>query len=106
MKILFVVGQFPCLSETFVLNQVTGLLDLGHDVRVVSLGKFESKVLHEGYVKYNLQERVLWPIRTMPHNKFKRLAYLTKLVFDLYKKIGINVLELLNVFLYKKERVF
>ena len=29
MKIAVVSGVFPTLSETFVLNQVTGLLDLG-----------------------------------------------------------------------------
>lgn len=34
MKIGFVVNAFPALSETFVLNQVTGLLDLGHEVEV------------------------------------------------------------------------
>jgi len=32
MKIAFVINEFPCLSETFILNQITGMLDLGHDV--------------------------------------------------------------------------
>ena len=27
MRIAFVLGEFPSLSETFVLNQITGLID-------------------------------------------------------------------------------
>ena len=34
MKIAFIVSGFPTLSETFILNQITGLLDLGHDVEI------------------------------------------------------------------------
>ena len=34
MKVAFYVGQFPSLSETFILRQITGLLDAGVDVDV------------------------------------------------------------------------
>jgi colanic acid/amylovoran biosynthesis glycosyltransferase len=34
MRVAFFVGAFPQLSQTFVLDQVTGLLDRGHDVQV------------------------------------------------------------------------
>jgi glycosyltransferase involved in cell wall biosynthesis len=37
MRILYVVGQFPKLSETFVYNEVLAQLDRGNDVRVVSI---------------------------------------------------------------------
>ena len=29
MRVAFLVWQFPALSEAFVLNQITGLLDRG-----------------------------------------------------------------------------
>ena len=32
MRIAFIVGGFPLISETFILNQITGLMDLGHEV--------------------------------------------------------------------------
>ena len=32
---MIVVGEFPKLSESFVLNHITGLIDLGVDVRVL-----------------------------------------------------------------------
>ena len=38
MKIAFLVRFFPKLSETFILNQITGLLDLGHDVEIFAEG--------------------------------------------------------------------
>jgi colanic acid/amylovoran biosynthesis glycosyltransferase len=34
MKIAYIVGSFPHVSETFILNQVTGLLALGNEVDV------------------------------------------------------------------------
>jgi colanic acid/amylovoran biosynthesis glycosyltransferase len=37
MRILYVVGQFPKLSETFVYNEVLAQMDRGHDVRVVTI---------------------------------------------------------------------
>ncbi|BAZ46575.1 glycosyl transferase, group 1 family protein [Chondrocystis sp. NIES-4102] len=34
MRIAFIVDQFPTLSETFILNQITGLIDRGHEVDI------------------------------------------------------------------------
>jgi hypothetical protein len=34
MKIAFIVSKFPALPETFIFDQVTGLIDAGCDVRV------------------------------------------------------------------------
>ena len=34
MKIAFIVNEFPSLSETFVLNQIVGLVEAGHDVHI------------------------------------------------------------------------
>ena len=34
MKIAFFLDTFPILSETFIRNQITGLIDLGHHVTI------------------------------------------------------------------------
>src|SRR5688500_18580487 len=34
MRIAFFLYQFPAVSETFVLRQITGLIDLGHEVDI------------------------------------------------------------------------
>ncbi len=38
MKIAFIVEKFPTLSQTFVLNQITGLLDRGHELDIYAIG--------------------------------------------------------------------
>ena len=56
MKIAFLVGKFPVLSESFILNQIAGLLDRGHEVDIYALdGPADnlSKV-HPIVKKYNL----------------------------------------------------
>jgi colanic acid/amylovoran biosynthesis glycosyltransferase len=61
MKIAFIVGAFPKLSETFILNQLTGLMDAGHDVQVFA--KFDPKQshVHSDVAKYRLTQRVHYP---------------------------------------------
>lgn len=62
MKIAIVAGVFPALSETFVLNQVTGLLDRGHDVHVFADRASDDDVTHPDVDAYGLRERThYWP---------------------------------------------
>jgi colanic acid/amylovoran biosynthesis glycosyltransferase len=73
MRILFVVEHFPCLSETFVLNQVTGLLKRGHQVEVYALGKPVAPVVHPDFVRYRLSEYT-WKAVDIPSNWLLRLG--------------------------------
>ncbi|MBC1501865.1 colanic acid biosynthesis glycosyltransferase WcaL [Listeria weihenstephanensis] len=57
MKVLFVVSTFPALSETFILNQITGFLDEGHDVQILAMSKAAGKV-HPDVERYQLMEKV------------------------------------------------
>lgn len=56
MRIAFVVGQFPALSVTFIMNQITGLLDRGHEVDVYALQP-DERVVHEDAIRYQLARR-------------------------------------------------
>lgn len=56
MRIAQVTGKFPDVSGTFVLDQVTGLMDLGHDVTVFADRRYPG-VLHEAFDRYGLGER-------------------------------------------------
>ncbi len=58
MKIAFIVNEFPKLSETFILNQITGLLDLGHDIEIFAKKKSKDNKIHSDVEKYRLMERV------------------------------------------------
>lgn len=57
MRIAFVVNTFPKRSETFILNQVTGLLDLGHDVQIFYHSKEKERKVRKDFQKYNLKRR-------------------------------------------------
>lgn len=58
MKIAFIVSSFPKLSETFVLDQITGLLDMGHDVEIFTTTIAEDGLLHSDIAKYNIMDLV------------------------------------------------
>jgi colanic acid/amylovoran biosynthesis glycosyltransferase len=34
MRVAVLVTEFPSVSETFILNQITGLIDRGHEVGI------------------------------------------------------------------------
>jgi colanic acid/amylovoran biosynthesis glycosyltransferase len=58
MRIAVLVGAFPTVSETFIVNQVTGLLDRGHDVRIIAEKVGKPEVIHSEIITYGLMERV------------------------------------------------
>jgi colanic acid/amylovoran biosynthesis glycosyltransferase len=61
MRIAFIVGPFPLISETFIINQITGLLDLGHDVEIFAewnpLPRYSHCPMHSDVNKYQLLRR-------------------------------------------------
>jgi colanic acid/amylovoran biosynthesis glycosyltransferase len=66
----FLTGPFPTLSETFILNQMTGLLDRGHDVHVFA-ARPSQPLAHPAVERYRLLERTrYWP--PMPPNRVLR----------------------------------
>ncbi len=57
MRVAFVVGRFPALSQTFIENQITGLIDRGLEVEVFSVRASEDGKVHEDVVRYRLEDR-------------------------------------------------
>ena len=47
MNILYVVNQFPKLSESFVINEVTELSRRGHNVSVFALDRTDESITHD-----------------------------------------------------------
>jgi colanic acid/amylovoran biosynthesis glycosyltransferase len=60
MRILIVVGEFPAISETFVLDQITGLMDLGHQVDVLARQPRSEKMVHSQVEQYQLNKNVYY----------------------------------------------
>lgn len=72
MRIAVIVESFPVLSETFVLNQITGLIDRGHQVHVYAWRPPKGSVEHPDVARYGLANFThYWPSR--PKNWTLRL---------------------------------
>jgi colanic acid/amylovoran biosynthesis glycosyltransferase len=56
LRIAFLVNDFPAFSETFILDKITVLLDLGHDVDIYALNHYEGPE-HSEVKRYKLIER-------------------------------------------------
>ncbi|HEX7118976.1 MAG TPA: glycosyltransferase [Longimicrobiales bacterium] len=70
MRIAFFVGEFPALSETFILNQVTGLIDLGHEVDLYAMRRRGDPKVHPEVSAYGLLDRARYvdmPGRALPY---------------------------------------
>jgi colanic acid/amylovoran biosynthesis glycosyltransferase len=96
MRIAFIVDRFPMLSETFVLNQMTGLLSMGHEVRIFARRKSKTQKVHEDVQRYGLMERVRYI--GMPSNPFLRVAKAVCLLVANFHKSPVALLRCLKAF--------
>jgi colanic acid/amylovoran biosynthesis glycosyltransferase len=55
--VLFVLGEFPSVSETFVLDQITGLIERGMDVAVLARPPRGPAPEHGAVARYALRAR-------------------------------------------------
>lgn len=51
------LGSFPVISETFILHQITGLLDLGHEVDIYADTRVDSAEVQPEIERYGLMKR-------------------------------------------------
>ncbi len=54
MKILMIVSTFPKIHDICMLNQMTGLIDRGHDVHIYAQTQGDVTHVQEDVIKYNL----------------------------------------------------
>lgn len=101
LRIAFFVHEFPALSETFVLNQITGLLDLGADVRIFASRARRDSVEHADVKSYGLMRRVSYI--GMPGSRLRRLVAGMRLVAEGLRKRPRQTLAALNAFRYGRE---
>ncbi|MCK4603223.1 MAG: hypothetical protein KAU41_00820, partial [Deltaproteobacteria bacterium] len=106
MNIAFFVDRFPYLSETFILNQVTGLLDRGHHVDIYVRRIENQPLAHSEVEHYNLLNRTFQHGHcspAMPKNKFLRLTKALGLIATNLNGRPHPLLNSLNVLKYGKK---
>jgi len=98
MKIAFILSVFPSVSETFILNQITGLIEMGHDVRIFAKYPSKEKNCQLDIRKYNLMGRVHYYL--LPRNKGACILKIFYLLVVNFPKNPVKVLKSLKVFEY------
>jgi colanic acid/amylovoran biosynthesis glycosyltransferase len=102
MKVAFIVNQFPMLSETFILNQATGLIDLGHEVDIYttySADLANATKMHPAVETYRLLDRTTYA-QTPPTNRIWRTLLGFWLLITNFHKAPLALLRSLNGFKY------
>ncbi len=57
MKVAFLVDEFPSLPETFMLGQITGLIDRGHEISIFAWAAGDVHNIHPDVERYGLIDR-------------------------------------------------
>lgn len=77
LRIAVFVSEFPALSETFVLRQVVGLIDRGHDVTVFADRPRDEPLTHPAFERYGLAARTRY--LPMPAGRVDRVLTAARL---------------------------
>lgn len=98
LKIAYSISFFPALSETYLLNQLSSLIDDGHDVTIFSIGKPDHYTNHAIIEKYDLISKTVYRPH-IPRNRLKRILKALYLLSEHYPD-SKHLLQTLNFFKY------
>jgi len=98
VRIAFLVSTFPTVSETFILDQVTGLIDRGHDVEIFPVLSESKAAVHPEVEARGLPGRRYLP--PMPEAFWGRPAAAIRLALSQRGKIGGVQAKSLNFLRY------
>ena len=79
LKVAFMVYEFPILSETFILNQIAGMIDRGCEVDIYAECSGDRNKVHPLVEKYHLLERTYY-LPELPEDLLARLIKGVKLI--------------------------
>ncbi|MEC4819976.1 MAG: glycosyltransferase [Scytonema sp. PMC 1069.18] len=99
MRIAFLVGEFPVISETFILNQITGLLTRGHEVHIYGHYPENKSKIHTDVEKFNVLKHTYY-IPRIPNNYVWRVVKGLGLIIVNFRKAPLVLLQSLNIFKY------
>ncbi|WP_158971658.1 glycosyltransferase [Paraglaciecola sp. L3A3] len=86
MKIVFFVREFPVYSETFIIDQIIGLIDRGFDVSIITLA-INDQAQSKSVSHYKLMDKVQLISANYGHGIKANILSL----FDVIKSLGNKV---------------
>ena len=106
MKIAFIIQHFPSLSQTFILNQITGLIDLGHKVDIFAFDAEINSKIPEDVRKYNLPEHTSYRnqiFESMQNSYIFRFQNALKGIIKFMPTRSESIIKSLNIFKYGRK---
>lgn len=97
MRIAFIVKYFPILSETFIVNQIVGLISRGHEVDIYSCDVDDTSKVQPNVEKYQLLDRTYY-LPSAPQNLLWRSLKGMGLLLTNVDKEPLRLLRSLNFF--------
>jgi colanic acid/amylovoran biosynthesis glycosyltransferase len=94
ISVLYFLNRFPLPSETFVIDQICGLIDRGIDVDIISVTKGDYDSIHEKVLEYNLDRKTVYLSKRTNSKLISRLSSLGSSIFS------IKILKYLNFIKY------
>lgn len=77
MKVLFLISSFPKLSETFILNQLTGMIDNDVEIDILAWNEVKKTKQHKEVESYKLIEKTTFI--NLPTRQLSRILGATKI---------------------------
>jgi colanic acid/amylovoran biosynthesis glycosyltransferase len=103
MKIAVLVNQFPKVSETFILNQIAGLIDRGHTVDIFACYRSEDHIDDGQLRKYELLDRTRY--LTAPASRKERLMAAMEAALKRGWKQPVHLMRSINLLPAGKRRI-
>jgi colanic acid/amylovoran biosynthesis glycosyltransferase len=97
LNILFVVDYFPSLSQIYIVNMITGLIDQGHNVSIFSFRHNKSLSVLPKVQEYNLLNHVTY-------QEFPEQLPDCDIVFCQFGDLGQRILAMENLSQWLQER--
>ena len=101
LRVLVCATKFPALSETFILDHITTLVDMGCDVEILAKWKENFPKTHKIVDSYRLLERTTYLSdlqKRIPEDKFRRLIAASGIIARNGIKNASAVIKSLDVF--------
>jgi colanic acid/amylovoran/stewartan biosynthesis glycosyltransferase WcaL/AmsK/CpsK len=106
VKIAYLLYAFPVITETFVLNQITGLIDKGHQVSIFCQRPYPDPIHHSDVDKYDLLSRTIYygtGTDRLPANKFVRVVKAFNIFLAYLNKKPLPLIKALNIFKFGRQ---
>ncbi|MBU1044129.1 MAG: glycosyltransferase [Candidatus Omnitrophica bacterium] len=100
MKIAVIVTEFPALSETFILEQLVGIVKAGHELEIFATTGAAQNKQHADIEKYNLNKHIYY-FPPISKNKLNRICKAFWLGLINFHKDPLLIIKAFNLKRYR-----